>query len=231
MKKISVILSLLVFGASVQGQFLISEFEPNPPGGDPATVQIELSGAPGALFTGWVVSIESDISSSFGTVDRAADFTGNTTVFDGNGLLTLSMPDLENPSFTVALVSSFSGTAGVTSIETGGAPDLSSFGTIYDAIGVPDTDGEPLYGVAMGGVDLPFIGSEPSIVFRGSSTGDFYMIDGTGTELFDPAGGSLGATILTTTFGSINAVPEPSTYVAILGLMALAFVAIRRRRK
>ncbi|MCF7688773.1 MAG: PEP-CTERM sorting domain-containing protein [Cephaloticoccus sp.] len=31
-------------------------------------------------------------------------------------------------------------------------------------------------------------------------------------------------------FNGVSAVPEPSTYAAILGAMALGFVAIRRRR-
>jgi hypothetical protein len=45
-----------------------------------------------------------------------------------------------------------------------------------------------------------------------------------------------GIGIMTATFGSgdtltVDAVPEPSTYAALLGLMALTFAAARRRRK
>jgi len=48
----------------------ISEFQPNPTGADPATQIVELSGAPGAAFSGWLLGIESDGAN--GTVDRAA---------------------------------------------------------------------------------------------------------------------------------------------------------------
>ena len=87
-----------------------------------------MSGTPGESFDGYLVSIESDSGSSQGIVDRATAISGT---FDPNGLLTVEVPDLENPSFTVALLSDFTGTVGTTDIDIdddGIADDLSAFG-------------------------------------------------------------------------------------------------------
>lgn len=158
---------------------LISEFQPNPTGTDPDPATVELSGQAGEAFSGWIISIESDSSSSTGLVDRAAQVSGT---FDANGLLTVSIPDLENPSFTIVLLDDFTGTIGVTDIDTdddGVADDLSSFGTVFDAIGTPDTAGDEafLYGAQLGGTDFAFTGDEPRLIFREGSFGDLYAIN------------------------------------------------------
>ncbi len=189
---------------------LISEFQPNPAGTDPSLVTIELSGNPGEAFSGWFISIESDLGNP-GVVDRASEVSGT---FDANGLLTVSVPDLENPSFTVALLSDFTGDTS-TDIDTnddGVADDVSTFGDVFDAIGVPDATGEPLYGTDLGGIDFAFTGDEPRLIFRDASVGDLYAInDPDGGQVFDifgmdvtPAVFNTDPTIGTDTFGVIN---------------------------
>ncbi|NEQ40084.1 MAG: ExeM/NucH family extracellular endonuclease [Okeania sp. SIO3I5] len=195
---------------------LISEFQPNPTSTDPAQTTFELSGTPGDAFDGVIVSIESDSGSSAGRVDRVASVSGT---FDANGLLTLDIPDLENPSFTVALLSEFTGSTS-TDIDTdndGVADDLSTFGTVFDAIGVPDNTGDQtfLYGTDLGGTDFAYTGDEPRLIFRDASVGDLYAInDPDNGQVFDvngtdvtPAIFDTDPTIGTGTFGTIN----PST--------------------
>lgn len=139
------------------GEFLINEFQPNPDGSDPSTVTIELKGAAGASFSGWIVSVESDPGGS--NPGDINNFEAVSGTFDSNGLLTVTIDDLENPSFTVVLTDSFTGDAN-TDIDTdddGVVDDASTFGTIYDAIGIADTSGDEatLYGTDLGGRTLP----------------------------------------------------------------------------
>ena len=193
---------------------LISEFQPNPTGSDPSTTTIELSGTPGDSFNGFIVSIESDPGSSNpGDINNFESVSG---VFDSNGLLTVSIADLENPSFTIALLSEFTGSTS-TDIDTDndGVPDdLSTFGTVFDAIGVPDSTGDQafLYGTDLGGVDFTYTGEEPRLIFRDGSVGDLYAInDPDNGQVFDingidvtPAIFDTDPTIGTDTFGTIN---------------------------
>ncbi|NER01566.1 MAG: endonuclease [Okeania sp. SIO3C4] len=148
-----------------------------------------------------------------GTVDRVASVSGT---FDANGLLTVDIPDLENPSFTVALLSDFTGSTS-TDIDTdndGVADDLSTFGTVFDAIGVADSSDDEafLYGTDLGGTDFAYTGDEPRLIFRDGSVGDLYAInDPDDGEVFDvngtdvtPAIFDTDPTIGTDTFGTIN---------------------------
>ncbi len=213
---------------------LISEFQPNPIGTDPAEVTIELSGTAGESFSGVLLSIESD-PSSVGTVDRAASVSGT---FDANGLLTVTIPDLENPSFTFALVDAFTGTAGTTDfdIDDDGTADanLAAVGitTVFDAIGIPDTAGDEsfLYGAQLGGTDFAFTGDEPRLVFRSGSTGDLFAVnDPDDGQVFDvngidvtPAAFDTDPTAGTDTFGAINPVVMPPTAAFTLELLHFA---------
>lgn len=184
---------------------LISEIRPNPPGSDPATQTVELSGTPGASFDGWLLSVEGDGSQS-GVIDRAARITGT---FDENGLLTAEIPDLENPSFTLILTDSFTGSVG-DSIDPGktGAPtDTSALGTVLDAVGVLDGAGDTSYAGAFGGTDMA-PGPEPVLLFRAGSTGAFHavlfngkVLDAAGDEV-DPD--SFDADPRGETFGGVN---------------------------
>lgn len=194
---------------------MFSEFQPNPIGEDPTEVIFELSGVAGASFSGTILSIESD-PTSVGTVDRLASVSGT---FDANGLLTVLVPDLENPSYTVVLVDNFTGSIGddLDTDDDGIADlDLATFGVtaVFDAIGIPDVSSDEsfLYGAQLGGTDFAFTGDEPRLVFRSGSTGDLYAVndpdngqvfDTTGTDV-TPAAFDTDPTIGTDTFGGIN---------------------------
>ncbi|NEO77733.1 endonuclease/exonuclease/phosphatase family protein [Moorena sp. SIO4G3] len=200
---------------------IISEFQPNPIGSDPALTTFELSGTPGESFEGVIVNIESDPGGSNpGDINNFESVSGT---FDSNGLLSVSISDIENPSFTVALFSTFTGDTS-TDIDTDddGVPDdLSTFGTVFDAIGVPDAAGDEtlLYGTDLGGTDFAFTGDEPRLIFRDGSVGDLYAInDPDNGQVFDINGidvtrgiFNIDPTAGTDTFGSIN--PTISTTV------------------
>lgn len=181
---------------------LISEFQPNPDGADPATTSVELSGAAGAAFSVIISSIEADTVP--GTVDRRSEVSGT---FDGNGLAVVSIPDFENPSFTLVL-SSDAPPIGTTVF------DATGFGTVYDAVGVPDgvADEANILGAVFGGVDFTFTGSEPELIFRDASVGDFYAVNDPNTGQVIALNGAIflgsdftpDATGAADTFGAIN---------------------------
>ncbi len=212
-----------------------NEFRPNPAGADPSTQTFELMGEAGSDFSGWILSIETDSTSGQGTVDRASQVSG---IFDVNGLLTVDVPDLENPSFTVALVDSFTGTAGTTDIDTdndGVADDLSAFGTVYDALGIsdsPNDDGNQ-YGFQLGGDDMSSFGSEPVLTFRDGVTGDWYSV--LGGLVYDEDGDifnvAFDADPTVATFGAANpsAVPVPAA-VWLFGSALLGVAGVSRRK-
>lgn len=207
----------------------INEFEPNPSGTDPSIASVEIlcsdaNKGNASLFSGWLVSIESDSGPSQGLVDSAEKVSGT---FDSNGILVVDIADLENPSFTFVLMENFTGTIGSTDIDSDndGIVDDSvpTFRNIYDAIGIPDRlASEPLYGDQLGGVDLPFTGvsdgNEPRLVYRdGANIGTFYVLqdpdngivkavqNGRVTDL--SASEFIGQDPFTASFGSVN----PST--------------------
>ena len=192
---------------------VINEIQPNPPGGDPATQSVELLGNPGDAFNLWLLSIENDGFN--GTVDRATNVTGT---FDANGLATVTVPDLENPSFTLILTDTFTGTAGTTDIDPAddGVLDLSTLGTVLDALGVSDAtaDDPSMYGAVLGGTDILHASAEPELVFRDGVSGDWYAVR-PGGLVHDAAGTALNAADFNTdptagvTFGAANPTTEP----------------------
>lgn len=225
---------------------MISEFEPNPAGGDPPTTTYELSGMAGSAFDLWILSIENDGIN--GTVDRAANVTGS---FDSNGLAVVTTPDLENPSFTVILTDAFTGSIGDDlDPADSGVLDTTSLGTILDAVGVSDAPGDDgtLYASGLGGTDILFNGEfEPLLVFRDASTGDFYQtvtVDfgspGQFVGVFDAAANAVSAAAFDSdpttgpTYGAINpslsAIPEPGSVVLVLlGASFASMIGLRSR--
>ncbi len=206
---LSVLLAVSLLAASASAQ-VFSEFQSNPPGADPGTQTFEISGTPGTPFSGAIVSVEND--GADGRVDRASQVSGT---FNADGLLVVSVPDLENPSFTVILTDSFTGSVGddIDVDDDGTVDDLSAFGTILDAIGVPDEIGDvaSLYGADVGGTDFAFTGAEPELIFRSGSTGDLYAVNELGDEVaYDTAGNEVLASDFSSdpttepTFGNIN---------------------------
>ncbi|GGG03847.1 hypothetical protein GCM10011344_00220 [Dokdonia pacifica] len=199
---------------------LISEYQPLfSPSSDPQT--IEIFGAAGSVFEGTFVVIEGDFDNDPGpgTVVSADTFSGT---FDANGLLTTTIPNINNPTHTVVLTTSFTGTVDTgaddgTDIDTnndGVADDLSAFGLILDAVGVGDggicCPEDFLYGTDFGGIDLPNIEGVPVSIFRDASDGDFFQILNTSENIFDNTGSVIDASLFDTTptedgtFGAIN---------------------------
>ena len=227
------------FAASASAAPLISEFQPNPGGTDPDPVDFELSGDVGATFNGFVTFIDTDGGTAFGVVNGSEAISGT---FDSNGLLVASISDPENPSFVAVLSST--GVSGGTDLDTnddGLVDDVSAFGTVYDAVGIIDTPGDAS-GIAaqFGGVEFT-TAIEFELVFRDSSTGQFFGYDegfASGSTffngIFDIAGNEFVAADFTSdptvvTSGAINPalIPEP-TSLALIGLGGLAMLTRRR---
>ncbi len=171
MKKIKLLLYLFFSLFSMHSQVLINEFEPNPSGTDSPNQSIELKGAPNTSFSGVIISVEGDRENSRkGTVEGLNNVSGD---FDANGLLVISIPDLENPSFTLILLDIFSGSVGDTVDPT------AIQANVLDAIGVADTvnDLPELIADDLGGVNLvPPNTTEPTLLFRDSLDNSIYVV-------------------------------------------------------
>ena len=193
--------------------YFISEFQPNPEGNDPDEQDIELSGgSPGEDFSGCIWSIEADSTATVGQVDRRELVSGT---FDANGLLVVTVQDLENPSHTLVLSNNSCPPLGYNVIDNNGFPGA----LIYDAIGVPDSqDDETNLGTIRdelgnpNGTDFNYTGDEPKLVFRDASVGALYAVndpdlgivkDAFGTKNI-PSSEFTGGDPLKPSFGLIN---------------------------
>ncbi len=176
LKLISLITALAA--SSLHAQFKIASYQPNPEGADPSTQNIQIVGPPNTQFSGWILSIESDESPSMGVIERGNEISGTTNNY---GYATVSIDDLENPSHTIVLAENFTGEIGITDIDLdndGEADNLNDLGSIYDAIGVPDSTADEtiVYGEDLGGENISYHTNEPSLVFRDTS-GKLFFID------------------------------------------------------
>lgn len=200
-------------------QYLISELRPNPPGADPTAEQVELSGPSGGNLLGSLVFIESDSPSGFDGPGDINNFFPFNCTFDVKGLCLVDIQNPENPSFTLALVSNlFVDSALDIDPNNDGTigPDVdidAEFGTVYDAIGVPDTPSDEafLYGAQLGGEDFKYItGGEPPLIFRMKSVGKWFAVGGSSdNQIRDINNTEVDKTLfdkdpLVPTFGDIN---------------------------
>ena len=222
MKKLYFLLFTLISFASF-GQ-IINEFQPNAAGADPDPMPVELKGTVGASFSGFLVSIESDGVN--GTVDRSAAVSGT---FDANGLLVVNIPDLENPSFTFVLCSLDPVLATDLDADNDGAfDDVAVFGTVYDAIGIPDNDADAVvtagYATQLGGVSFAYTGDEPGLVFRDGTTDDWFALNEPydDTTVYDISANTVfaanfnAAPALAGTFGAVNPIYTAPTEPSII---------------
>ena len=244
MKKLTTLIFLIGL-ATTASAGMISEFEPNPDGSDPAMQTIEISGTPGAMFDLHFLTIEAE-GGNTGVIDSLNRFMGT---YDANGLATFDVDDIENPSYTAILADGFD-----TLVMEGedldtdndGTLDLTPWTSITDSLNVPDSgssgSGDTFYG--SNSVSVPPIthDDEPISVFRDSMTGDWYSInedvavsgvyavfDASGTMV---AGSSfnINPETTTSTFGALNpfVVPEPAAFT-LAGIVGLALMVIRKR--
>jgi len=159
-----ILLAIAIVVRCASPQVLINEVQTEgggaqPIGGGPSVYPLELRGTPGEAFTGVFVEI--------GPRGNVGDFDSVSGTFDENGLLFGRVIVRTPASYTIVLMDSFTGAEG-TDIDTDddGVPDdLSTFGTVLDAVGIWYWAGVRLYGTQLGGHD--FWGEEPpQIVFR-----------------------------------------------------------------
>lgn len=236
MKKFSRLLTAiaLVAGSSRHvSADLISEFQPNPVGTDPATSQIELSGTPGASFSGFLTFVNTDTTpDSTGQINSSDAVSGN---YDANGLAVITLSNFENPSFSLVF-SSAQPTADVDANDDGVLDDPTVFGTVFDSVSILDATGDTTnFATVLGGVEFS-TPTEFELTFRDLSTGQFFGVEN--GDIVDVIGNTFTAADfdidpLLTTFGGINPtlvqqIPEPSS-LALLGLVGCAGFTRRRR--
>lgn len=244
MKTTSFLSGLLILALmpTVSHGEMISEYQPDVPGPEPLIKQTELSGIANMNFSGFLLAIRGEVN-VYGLVERAIRIQDAT--FDSNGIYAFEHEAFLTPTTTVALVRDFTGTAGVTDLDSdddGILDNLTSITDPLDAIGIldsPDTTDNFVYGSQLGGQDFDFTGDSPRLVFRSASVGEFYAINSPDNgQVFNIDGEDVtdrltfvGGDPFSTSFGEVNpsAVPEPSSF-ALLSLLGLWGVRRRSRK-
>jgi hypothetical protein len=267
--RLKTIAAFVAATVGVQAQVQINEIFINPPGTDSGMEFIEFKGAANQSLAGLhLLMIEGD-GSSIGIIDVALDL--GSLSLGSNGLLLWRdsstvltpapasgtavhvadfNPDIENGSNTYVIVSGFSGTAGVTDLDTNndGVLDSTPWTSVVNAIGLVENDGASnvSYAVALGGISygpnagfnadaLVRLANDANILFggdvTGSSPGSFPFTEATtafssGSFTF---GDIVGTAQLTPGSENFSAVPEPQEYAAIAGVLALGAAVWRRR--
>lgn len=197
---------------------------------DPSTQDIEISGIPLGPYAGFLSTI--DIDGGTGTIDSQTPISGN---YDANGLAVITVGDLENPGFTLVFSTGDGGGLGtdLDAVNDRVLDSVVAFGTVYDAISIPDDNTDSgYYGGQLGGADFVYSGDEPKLVFRDGLTGAWYAVNDQGfvpENVFDIYGNQVANNLFSadpevTTFGALNPtlIPEPSVgLLALVGCLAL----------
>jgi hypothetical protein len=175
--------------SAILGSVLLNEFAPNPASGDPTNHNFELKGLPGPNFGGgciFTVECGDDYS-----ITSSAPVTAGS--FDNDGLLSVSIPDIADPSFMVMLTTAVFGDGG-THCPTlnDSAVNLFNFNNVYDGIVIAgsvvdealcDFDNiDPPPGFSLTGLPVfPFVGTAPGddleLVFRDGVSEDWYGVN------------------------------------------------------
>lgn len=177
---------------------IINELQPILDGTNPRRAEVELRGVPGEQFSGFLLSIGSDLRPSSRRSMRIGGVTQVTGTFDSNGLLSVSIDDVDLPSRSIVLTQGFAGSLNyiLDQNNDGVIDDVAYLGIILDAIGVPASllgeDG--LVAQQLGGTDLKYIGADPTLSYRDGCSLKWYDVkseSGTST-LFDASGDEMG---------------------------------------
>ena len=164
---------------------LINEFNPNPYGPDANSQIIEFSGLAHSETNHLsFFAIEADNAASKGKIDFLLhDFSLH---FNELGLATLTIPDLENPSFSLFLSVS-------TSFVLGQDIDANNDGFwddtwdgYLDSISIFDAAKDQRnthYASQLGGTDFFYTGTEPYLAFRDSVNNDWYALNDPSDEM------------------------------------------------
>lgn len=233
---------LVAFAQTIQ----FNEFRPDPPGApsqDPGTY--EIIGMPGMLVPNFqIIQIEGDPGGANpGDINNLFSFLNSGQTFDSNGLFTVNAGNFESPSFTLVLTvtsTSLTLSSDVDADDNGAIDNLSVFGDVQDAITVLDlaSDSSLAYALEFGGVEFPFTGTSPELMFRDRLTREWYAVNNTATDeaAFNEAGQTVDFAIFDSppdgpTFGAVNPsrIPEPGA-LSLTALTALGLLAFRRRR-
>lgn len=153
---------------------ILDEFRPNHPSSlEPSTVTIELRGTAGEKLEWSITSIENDVGNNFGPISDVAATRGT---FSDCGILTFSIIDIRNSSFSVVLSSKQPGMQNERMVVDSNVhiTECELFGTIDDAIGVPRSavDEGLVFAENLGGTNLKHVRQQNFLVLCDSCSGN-----------------------------------------------------------